>query len=117
MYKTRKASVLHRHGLLAIAHNGPACHQADEGVFIVNDRNEILLTGTVDQILHAGGNAHRHIVPPVGDFHNPMVFRLPQHLHIKESLKTPELKPRLHLKDSSLIIMEHWAYIVSIIGW
>ena len=46
--------------------------------FIVNDRNEILLTGTVDQILHAGGNAHRHIVPPVGDFHNPMVFRLPQ---------------------------------------
>ena len=82
-------SVFRKQGLLAVFDDGATGYDSDKGILIVHHRYKILGGGPLHQILHGGGDTDRHIVLPVGDFHNPMALCLTQ-IHLADVFHGPQ---------------------------
>ena len=50
-------SILREEGLLAVLDDGTTGHNADKGILVVHDRDEILGGGPVNEVVHGGCDA------------------------------------------------------------
>ena len=75
--------------LTAVLDDGTSADDADKSILIIDYGNKILRTGTLNQIVHTGGNPNGDVVFPAGDFHNSSGFCL-THIHIAQIFQRPQ---------------------------
>lgn len=73
----------------AIMDDGASGDEADEGILIVHDGDEILTACALDEVVHGCGDADGDIVALAGDLGDAVRFRL-AHIHIAHIFHCPE---------------------------
>ena len=75
--------------LKAVAHDGAAGDDADEGAFVVDDGDEVLVGRAEQQLLHIRRDGHGQIVLAVADGHDAVFLGVAQ-VHAAQVFDRPQ---------------------------